>query len=745
MKLINNLGRIVVGTMCAGAIMLAANSCQFDDTHLKDSLEDLNERVDALEDFCDQIQSEIETLQDIIQKLQEKVTVNNVVDNGDGYTINFSDGTSVTITDGEDGKDGQDGQDGEDGMTPPTIIVMEENGVYYWGYEYADGSRDFIEDENGDKIPVTGEAPQVRINPETGNWEISTDGGITWEDTGMPSTGAGTGESIFAGVDEDENYVYLTLRDGTVITLPKTSELAFDFGTNGETLYFERGESKTLTYTLSGATDVTITKPDGWRAAIEETGFVITAPAAENTFAETEGLVTVIVISANGQTLIAEQPVIIGTAPVTDYFTIEVPEAEITASSARILATCNDPAIYWTSQIMTQDEFDMYVGDKANMEQYFMDLLESTANYYGYSSVVELLPDFLYPGDYVDDYTYSGLYSETKYLTYSVGMDLEANFTTDFYWGPEFTTLEMQVIDLTFEIVATPTTTEVSLDIYPSDKAAYYFATVIDDWWSYGYTDEDIMNDICSQYSFLLPYYAQTGDVTGYVVGGMNPGMDYYAIAFGVDVNALTFNSALTVEPFSTLEGEETDAYAEANCTNYWSIADLEAYNPSYGAFLSDPDNPNLAAVDYTYNETATSAVFVMWIGDVSETAYDELYSATMSQGDIVYKGDPAPLYYVALDGSYSTLCTIGRDAAGNFGDMHISVVQFTEEGKSTDFALFDEYYNDLMGTASVNSVSAKSNFLSPIDIESIRVMEVSLAPEKKNDIRKITSAVSER
>ena len=393
-----------------------------------------------------------------------------------------------------------------------------------------------------------------------------------------------------------------------------------------------------------------------------------------------------------------------------DAFDIEAPEAEITASSARIVASCNDPAIYWTSQIMTQDEFDMYVGDKANMEQYFMDLLESTANYYGYSSVVELLPDFLYPGDYVDDYTYSGLYSETKYLTYAVGMDLEANFTTDFYWGPEFTTLEMQVIDLTFEIVATPSTTEVSLDIYPSDKAAYYFATVIDDWWSYGYTDEDIMNDICSQYSSLLPSYAQTGDVTGHVVGGMNPGMDYYAIAFGVDVNALTFNSALTVEPFSTLEGEETDAYAEVHCTNYWSIADLEAYNPEYGGLLSDPAKPNIAAVDHTYNETATSAVFVMWVGDVSDFDYDELYSVTMSHGEIVYKGDPAPLYYVAFDGSYSTLCTIGRDAAGNFGDMHISVVQFTEEGKSTDFALFDEYYTVVMNSASMNSFKTRSN-----------------------------------
>ena len=262
MKLIKNLGRIIMGVMCAGVVLTTANSCEYDDTYIRDSIKDLDERVEALEAFSEQIQSEISALQEIIEKLQSEVTIDNIVETEDGYTINFSDGTSITITDGEDGKDGQDGEDGKDGMTPPTIIVIEEDGTYYWGYENSDGSRDFITDDDGNKIPVTGEAPQIRINPDNGNWEISTDGGQTWEDTGMPSSGTGTGESLFAGIDQDEDFVYLTLRDGTTICIPKTKELVFDFGTDGETLYFERGESKVLDYTMSGVQEVTITKPD---------------------------------------------------------------------------------------------------------------------------------------------------------------------------------------------------------------------------------------------------------------------------------------------------------------------------------------------------------------------------------------------------------------------------------------------------------------------------------------------------
>ena len=162
-------------------------SCTFDDTDLQNSIDDLTSRVEALEDFQEQVQGDIASLQDIISKLDSSVTVNNVVDNGDGsWTINFSDGTSVTI---------RNGQDGEDGLTPPSITVVEEDGTYYWAYEDEDGNTDFILDDDGNKIPVSGEAPRVRINDE-GYWEISSDGGKTWEDTGVKAEG-GSGESIF--------------------------------------------------------------------------------------------------------------------------------------------------------------------------------------------------------------------------------------------------------------------------------------------------------------------------------------------------------------------------------------------------------------------------------------------------------------------------------------------------------------------------------------------------------------------
>ena len=725
----------ITSIVCAFAALAVVYSC-YDDTDVRNSIEDLSGRVEDLEEFRSQVEDEIASLNDIISKLQNQVTVDNVIPNGNGsYTIHFSDGTSVTISDGEDG---------EDGKTPPSITVLEDNGVYYWAYVKADGTTEFIRDDDGNRIPVSAEAPQVRINPTTGNWEISTDGGLTWQDTGMPSTG-GSGDSMFTGVTEDENNVYFHLRGGEIITVPKTTELNFDFGTDEEILYFAAGESKTLDYRMSGAETVVITKPDGWKAAVESEGFVITAPVAENTFAETEGVVSVILTAANGQSLIANLEVAVGEPVVDDVFSIEVPVDEIGSTSARVIASCSDADMTWSSQIMTQDDFDYYVVDKAYMEEYFIELLESTAAYYGYASLAELLPDFLYVGTYIDDYVYSGLYSETKYLTYSVGMDYEANYTTEFYWGPEFTTTAIQVGDLTFDIDVTPQTTSVIMDIYPSDKEAYYFATVIDNsFYEAGYEDSDIMQEICSNYSWMLPYYALQGDVTGYQVSGMTPETQYYAVAFGVDVNTYTYNSEMTKVSFETTAPQPTDAHATASMDNYWSIDDLSAYNSDYAGLLQDPTNPVLAAVDFEYNEEATSCVYILWIGDLSSYDYDELYSATLGQGDNAYKGDPAPLFYVAFDSDPTTLCVIAVDANGNYGDMYTEVVTFPESGKSTNYDLFDEYYNAIMGYsyAARTSVPAFGKSVNYVERE---IPQVVTLKAQKAAGEKITKVISNK
>ena len=160
---------------------------------------------------------------------------------------------------------------------------------------------------------------------------------------------------------------------------------------------------------------------------------------------------------------------------------------------------------------------------------------------------------------------------------------------------------------------------------------------------------------------------------------------------------------------------------------------------------MSDPSNPNLAAVDLEFNESAVACIYVLWIGDLSTYDYDELYAATQQQGDIAYYGDPANLFYVALDNSYNTLCTIALDADGNYGEMDICLVQFTEEGKSTDFGLFDEYYNAIMGGYSMTTSSVNSGpvFMAPSNIENVQIREALSAKEVKVMSHKVVKAVN--
>ena len=102
--------------------------------------------------------------------------------------------------DGEDGKDGADGQDGKDGVTPQ--LKIEEG---YW----------FISYDNG--------ATWTQLGKATG--EDGKDGadGQDGKDgqNGTDGKDGQDGDSMFQSVTQDENYVYFTLADGTVIKIAK--------------------------------------------------------------------------------------------------------------------------------------------------------------------------------------------------------------------------------------------------------------------------------------------------------------------------------------------------------------------------------------------------------------------------------------------------------------------------------------------------------------------------------------------
>ena len=157
-------------------------------------------------------------------------------------------------TNGTDGKDGADGSNGQDGITPQLKI---ENGYWYISYDNGTTWTQFGKATGADGQDGTngtdgkdGITPQLKI--EDGYWFITYDNGATWTklgkatgedgedgakgdkgdkgDTGATGATGATGpkgdqgDSMFQSVTQDENYVYFTLADGTVIKIAKASE-----------------------------------------------------------------------------------------------------------------------------------------------------------------------------------------------------------------------------------------------------------------------------------------------------------------------------------------------------------------------------------------------------------------------------------------------------------------------------------------------------------------------------------------
>ncbi len=220
--------------MCACTLGLSSCSDDYDDSELRDTIENLGDRVAALEEWQKSVNTSIESLQSLVSALENRNYITDVtpVKEGGkevGYTITFQNGDPITI---------RHGKDGTDGTSPVVGVAQDTDGKYYWTL-----NGDFIKDDKGHKIPVSGKegataiAPQVRINSSSNEWEISNDGGKTWTSTGVKATGkpgatgstgpkGDKGDSIFSKIDtSSSDKVIFTLADGTTkISVPRISE-----------------------------------------------------------------------------------------------------------------------------------------------------------------------------------------------------------------------------------------------------------------------------------------------------------------------------------------------------------------------------------------------------------------------------------------------------------------------------------------------------------------------------------------
>ena len=256
-------------------LLLGLTICLFSACHneLWEAIDGLDSRVTKLEELCKEMNTNITSLQTIVDVLQSNDFITGVVEikkDGEviGYTITFGKHDPITIyhgQDGQDGADGKDGQDGQNGSTNAPVIgvAQDTDGVYYWTL-----NGEWLLDDNGNKLPVSGKdgqngtngsngqdgadgqdgkdgiTPQLKI--EDGYWYVSYNNGTTWTQLGKATGEDGQdgkdgadgedgkdgqngadgkdgqdGDSMFQSVTQDENYVYFTLADGTVIKIAK--------------------------------------------------------------------------------------------------------------------------------------------------------------------------------------------------------------------------------------------------------------------------------------------------------------------------------------------------------------------------------------------------------------------------------------------------------------------------------------------------------------------------------------------
>ena len=246
-------------TLFAVIALLAGCSDDYDDSALTGRVDDLENRIEKLEEFCKQMNTNISSLQTIVTALQNNdyvTSVTPIMQNGKevGYTIAFSKSNPITIY---HGKDGADGEDGKDEHTPAIGVKQHTDGIYYWtldGEWLLDNSNNKVKAEGRDG--QNGSTPKLKI--ENGYWYVSYDNEQTWKQLGKAT---GEGDSIFQSVTQDEYNVCFTLRSGEKITLPKKSALTIKFA-EGNSLIFQVDETKTVHYTITGGNTENVIKAE---------------------------------------------------------------------------------------------------------------------------------------------------------------------------------------------------------------------------------------------------------------------------------------------------------------------------------------------------------------------------------------------------------------------------------------------------------------------------------------------------
>ena len=235
-----------------GLAICACTPEAYDDTAIKEQIDNLDDRLTKVEEDLATLDLNVAAMKTLAEALKTGKYIESVtpLEDGTGYTITFSDETTIVIKNGEKGDKGETGDQGDKGDTgaagvdgkTPTVAVKEVDGVLYW----------FI---NGEQGPAVYEEAPVFTSVD-GNLYVTYPGGEP------QFVGALTGVSIFKSVvvNEEEGTVTFTFvgengEAGDSFDLPLAEKFALEIAASVGLA--KEQTSVEIPYTVKGANATT--------------------------------------------------------------------------------------------------------------------------------------------------------------------------------------------------------------------------------------------------------------------------------------------------------------------------------------------------------------------------------------------------------------------------------------------------------------------------------------------------------
>ena len=244
----------VLFALMAGLAIYACTPAAYDDTAIKEQINNLDDRLTKVEEDLATLELNVAAMKTLAEALKtgKYIVSYTALEDESGYTITFSDGSSVVVKHGEKGDKGETGatgntgatgEAGKDGVTP-TVTVKDVDGVLYW----------FI---NGEQICPVYEGTPV-FSSVDGNLYVTYPG-----ETEPVWIGALTGKSIFDSVvvDEEAGVVIFTFvgengQAGDSFALPLAAKFELVIST---TVGLEAGATSVeIPYEVKGANSTTV-------------------------------------------------------------------------------------------------------------------------------------------------------------------------------------------------------------------------------------------------------------------------------------------------------------------------------------------------------------------------------------------------------------------------------------------------------------------------------------------------------